>query len=220
MLVDTLAEAGATRIDMNMGCPFPPQVRKGLGAGMRAHPDVVGEVATAMKEYSDAIEFSVKIRLGIKDPMEALDLVDVLNSMPLRHVTIHPRTASQQYKGELLLDEMCVFTSKLRHPFVFNGEVATPSDIMRLSGSYNGVMVGRGLLARPSLFWEYRSGFEITHVEQEDCWLRLVKGTASVLEKRLCGSAQLRDKMKPYWEYAPANMDRRLVKKGRKQGMI
>lgn len=220
LLVDTLAEAGATRIDMNMGCPFPPQVRKGRGAGMLEHPDVVGEVAAAMKEYSDAIEFSVKIRLGINDPMEALELVDVLNSMPLRHVTIHPRTASQQYGGELLLDEMRAFTSKLRHPVVFNGEVSAPSDILALSGQYDGVMVGRGLLARPSLFWEYRSGVEITHEEQEDCWLRLVKGMASVLEKRLCGSVQLRDKMKPYWEYAPAAMDRKIVKKGRKQGMI
>ena len=39
MLVDALAEAGATRIDMNMGCPFSPHVRKGRGAGMVAHPD-------------------------------------------------------------------------------------------------------------------------------------------------------------------------------------
>ena len=40
MLVEALADAGARRIDMNMGCPFPPQVVKGRGAGMLAHPDM------------------------------------------------------------------------------------------------------------------------------------------------------------------------------------
>lgn len=220
LLVDTLAEAGARRIDMNMGCPFPPQVRKGRGVGMLAYPEMVAQVAAAMEEYSDSIEFSVKMRLGVRDPSEILALVDILNDMPLRHVAVHPRSASQQYKGELLLDDMSAFTSKSRHSVVFNGEVSTPSEIAALVSRYGGVMAGRGLLRRPSLFSEYRSGYEIPASEQEAGWLELLKATASVLEKRLCGSAQLRDKMKPYWEYAPESMDRRLVKKGRKQGLI
>ena len=215
-LVDTLAESGATRIDMNMGCPFPPQVRKGRGAGMLVHPDIVARIGDAMNGYVDDIEFSIKMRLGVKDASDALYLADILNDMPLRHVTVHPRTASQQYKGELLLDGMGAFISKLRHRIIFNGEGSTPADVSALSGVYDGVMVGRGLLMRPSLFAEYRNGCEITPAEQECCWLELINGTASLLEKRLCGAAQLRDKMKPYWEYAPATMDKKTVKKGRK----
>lgn len=220
MLVDTLAEAGASRIDMNMGCPFPPQVGKGRGAGMLVHPDTVAQIAGAMEEYSDSIGFSVKMRLGVKNPSDILDLVDILNDMPLRHVTVHPRTASQQYKGALLLDDIAVFRSRSRHPVIFNGEVTTPSEIAALALRYDGVMAGRGLLARPSLFSEYRSGCEISASEQEAGWLELLKGTAALLENRLCGTAQLRDKMKPYWEYTPENMDRKLVKRGRKQGIL
>lgn len=171
MLVDILAEAGAIRIDMNMGCPFPPQVHKGRGAGILSHPEAIGEIGEAMRAYSDSIEFSVKMRLGVKEASEALTLADVLNSMPLRHVAVHPRTASQQYKGELHLDALSEFTSRLRHPVIFNGEVSTPSDIEALRGKFDGVMVGRGLLRRPSLFAEYRSGRELAPAEVNEAWL-------------------------------------------------
>ncbi|MDE5812880.1 MAG: tRNA-dihydrouridine synthase family protein [Muribaculaceae bacterium] len=220
LLVDTLAEAGAKRIDMNMGCPFPPQVRKGRGAGMIEHPDIVADVARAMEEYAGSIEFSVKMRMGVKKPSDSLELVDILNAMPLRHITVHPRTASQQYKGDLLEDDMKSLTSRLGHPVIFNGEVTSVSDIEVLSEKYAGVMVGRGLLRRPSLFAEYHEGVEMTVAEQEANWLELIKETASVLEQRLCGETQLRDKLKPYWEYAPALMDRKTVKLGKKSGII
>ena len=220
MLVDALAEAGATRIDMNMGCPFPPQVRKGRGAGMLAHPDMVEEIAKAMEEYADSIDFSVKMRLGVNDASESLSLVDILNSMKLRHITVHPRTATQQYKGELQLDAMDGFASVLKHPVVFNGEVSSPSDIEKLTSRYDGVMVGRGLLRRPTLFAEYRSGGELTAEERNEAFLSLIGRTASVLEQRLCGATQLKDKMKPYWEYAPETLDRKTVKLGRKNGIL
>ena len=220
MLVDALAEAGATRIDMNMGCPFPPQVRKGRGAGMLAHPDMVEEIAKAMEGYADSIDFSVKMRLGVNDASESLSLVDILNSMKLRHITVHPRTATQQYKGELQLDAVDGFTSRLTHPVVFNGEVSSPSDIEKLTSRYDGVMVGRGLLRRPTLFAEYRSGGELTAEERNEAFLSLIGRTASVLEQRLCCATQLKDKMKPYWEYAPETLDRKTVKLGRKNGIL
>lgn len=220
MLVDALAEAGATRIDMNMGCPFPPQVRKGRGAGMLAHPDMVEEIAKAMEGYADSIDFSVKMRLGVNDASESLSLVDILNSMKLRHITVHPRTATQQYKGELQLDAMDGFASRLKHPVVFNGEVSSPSDIEKLTSRYDGVMVGRGLLRRPTLFAEYRSGGDLTAEERNEAFLSLIGHTASVLEQRLCGATQLKDKMKPYWEYAPETLDRKTVKLGRKNGIL
>ncbi len=219
MLVDTLAENGAMRIDMNMGCPFPPQVRKGRGAGMLMYPDRVAEVADAMAQFPE-IEFSVKMRLGVDDSGEALALVDILNSMPLRHVTVHPRTAKQQYKGELRLAEMEEFASKLSHPVVFNGEVSSPTDIEALAGRYDGVMAGRGLLARPSLFAEYRSGKEWSVEEREEAFLNVVRNTSCLLSERLCGEAQLRDKMKPYWEYVPESLDKKIVKIGKKKGVI
>ena len=187
---------------------------------MLARPDALEGIARAMEEYGDSIGFSVKMRLGVKAPSEALALSDILNSMNLRHVAVHPRTASQQYKGDLDLDALAGLTDRLRHPVIFNGEVSTPADIHALAQRYDGVMAGRGLLRRPTLFAEYREGIDMGTAERETLWMELIKGTASALGQRLCGEAQLRDKMKPYWEYAPVSMDRKTVKSGHKKGII
>lgn len=220
LLVDTLAEAGAQRIDMNLGCPFVPQVRKGRGAGMLSRGEILARIAEAMTPYAGTLKFSIKMRLGIDSTQDSLDLVDIINGMPLRHVTIHPRTAAQQYKGDLMLAEMADLTSRLRHPLIFNGGISTPSDIQSIAPTFAGVMVGRGLLARPSLFAEFRAGRELTPKEQEDTFLDLMKGTQTLLGQRLCGTAQLRDKLKPYWDYTPASLNRKTVKQGKKHGIL
>lgn len=215
-LVDTLVGCGARSIDMNMGCPFPPQVQRGRGAGLLVRRDVLEAVAEAMADYAGEVSFSVKMRLGINQTDEALQLAGVLNAMELRHVTVHPRTASQQYRGELHLAAADALAAALRHPVVFNGQVATPADIAALAGRFDGVMVGRGLLARPSLLAEYRSGREWSEADRHRAYLELVAETGRRLGERLCGDAQLRDKLKPYWEYAPPTLDRKLVKQGKK----
>lgn len=220
ILVESLCEVGAERIDMNMGCPFVPQVRKGRGAGLLCQRDRIAQVAKVMAPYADNLKFSVKMRLGIDDPEESLGVVDILNEMPLRHVTVHPRTAKQQYRGTLMLEEMETFASKLRHPVIFNGEISAPSQIEELTSKYAGVMVGRGLLSRPALFAEFHSGQELNPNEREEIFIKLLGKTSSLLESRLCGETQLRDKMKPYWEYAPATLDRRIVKEGKKKGLL
>ncbi|MDE6693530.1 MAG: tRNA-dihydrouridine synthase family protein [Muribaculaceae bacterium] len=220
LLVDTLAEAGASRIDMNLGCPFVPQIRKGRGAGLIGNADVMSRIADAMLSYAGSVEFSVKMRLGVSEPSEAWGLVDILNVMPLRHIAVHPRTAKQQYRGELLIEEMHEFTSRLRHPVVFNGEISTPRDILELKSVYSGVMAGRGLLARPSLFAEYISGEEWDAHRREEAFLSLLSSTSAILAERLCGHTQLSDKMKAYWEYVPAGLDKKLVKQGKKKGNV
>ncbi len=186
---------------------------------MIEHPDVIGRIAEEMVNYPD-VQFSVKMRLGVADPSEALALVDILNAMPLRHVAVHPRTAKQQYKGELHLKEMTEFSSSLRHPIIYNGEVSTLAEMETLSANYSGVMVGRGLLSRPSLFAEYRSGEEWTVEEREEAYLKLMRYVSSELENILCGRAQLRDKIKPYFEYVPSSLDKKIIKIGRKNGLI
>ena len=92
--------------------------------------------------------------------------------------------------------------------------------IDELSQRYDGVMVGRGLLGRPSLLGEYRLGKELPEKEREEAFMNLLRDVSSVLEQKLCGAAQLRDKLKPYWEYAPNSLDKKIVKQGKKFGKI
>lgn len=217
LLVETLLKAGAHRIDINMGCPFPPQVRKGRGAGALHMVPVLERI---MGEYAPQVRFSIKMRLGVESPAEAFEVVDILNAMPLRHITIHPRTAVQQYKGALLIPEIEQLCSKIRHPVIFNGDITTPAEIDKLRGKFAGAMVGRGLLSRPSLFAEYRTRLELSEADQAAACLRTIQETAALLAGRLCGHAHLRDKLLPYWQYAHAAVDKKIVKQGKKHGLV
>ncbi len=204
---------GHKRIDLNLGCPFPPQVRRGRGAGLLDHPEALAEIAAGMD--SD-IEWSVKMRLGTDSPDGWQKIIDILNGMPLRHIAVHPRTASQQYGGELHLDSFARLLAEARHPVIFNGDLRSPGDISRLAERFPtlaGVMAGRGLLARPSLFAEFRDGTELSPDARRHGLIRLHDEILQHYAATLCGDSQILMKIKPYWEYFGLEFERRDVKK-------
>lgn len=215
-LVDKIRASGHNAIDLNMGCPFVPQVRKGRGAGMLSRPDTIKEIGKIIEGMPE-ITFSLKMRLGIDSPTEWQSLADIINHTPLDHVTIHPRTASQQYSGELHTDEFGKFAKALIHPIIFNGDICTPAMIENLRERYpeiKGVMAGRGLLMRPSLFNEWVENREWSREERTEKLLRLHSAIFSHYRSTLTGGdAQILSKIKPKWEYFGADFERKAVKK-------
>lgn len=216
LLVKTLIDVGAERIDMNLGCPFPPQVKRGRGAGMLRRVEELKAVAELM-ESMEQVQWSAKMRLGVDMADEALVLTDVINQMRLRHVTVHPRTAGQQYSGTLHTDALSELVSALRHPVVFNGDITTPEQIDAvMARGFAGVMVGRGLLSRPSLYAEWRSGTEMPAEERVDAYFTMLAAMLRHFRTSLCGDSQIISKIRPYCEYAPAEADRKIIKQLRK----
>lgn len=213
-LVDAIALTGNKHIDLNAGCPFPPQVHKGRGAGLLSDPSRLEEIALAMTERSD-LHYSIKMRLGTDAPEQWRSCADIINSMPLTHVTIHPRTAREQYSGKIHYGEFEYALGIIRHPVIYNGEIATPHDIADLRARYpelGGVMAGRGLLRRPSLFIEYVSGEEWTELERCSQLIRLHEALSQYYSSILCGDTQILTKLKPFWEYFGLSFPRKLVK--------
>ncbi len=222
LLTDTLTRNGHSRINLNLGCPFPPQVRRGRGAGLLASPDRLREIAEAMHSRPDIL-FSVKMRLGIDDPAQWASVIDIINSMPLEFVCIHPRTASQLYRGELLLDNFAEILPAVTHPVIYNGDILTPADIDRLRATYPalaGVMIGRGLLTRPSLAAEWQEGIQWTDAKRRSMTLRLHNEILDLYSERLSGDTQILSKIKPFWEYLGDGFDRKAVKKIIKAGSM
>lgn len=214
-LVGAVAATGCSRIDLNAGCPFPPQVHKGRGAGLLGNPDAWVQIAEVMQSHP-AIQFSIKMRLGIDSPDQWRSLATTLVRMPLAHITIHPRTARQQYSGELHLDEIHRFISEAGHPVVFNGDIASPADIDALRArfpSLAGVMAGRGLLRRPSLYAEYALGEEWTPPRCRAGVLSLHREILSHYASTLCGDNQVLLKIKPLWDYIGTYFPRKELKR-------
>lgn len=203
LLVDTLSSAGANRIDLNCGCPFPPQVKKGRGAGVLLNPELMEQVADFVNERTD-ITFSLKMRLGVDSPDQWEGVYDSINRMSLYHVTVHPRIARQQYKGELDLEQFERLLGRSENPVVFNGDIRTPEDIHAVTGRFPslvGVMVGRGLCARPSLFTEYHCGHDWSNDDQLEHLLKFHSLLLEYYRDTLCGDTQVLQHIQSFWHY-------------------
>lgn len=217
-LVARIKEGGATRIDINMGCPFPLQTSKGRGAATIAREECREAVRHTVEENPD-VDFSVKMRLGYSDPEEWKELIPVLNGLTLRHITVHPRVARQQYGGELDMEQMSQLVKASEHPVVFSGEIKTPADAMKVMETLpdlGGIMLGRGLLGRPSLAAEIESGNEWDRKRRIEEMLGFHRVLMRHYEDSLCGDHQLLSKIKPFWEYAEEEIGRKAWKAIRK----
>ena len=219
-LVGVVEEKGYTRMDVNMGCPFPMQAKHGRGSGLLAHTDIIEEMAEAMAGKPH-IAFSVKLRLGWEDKDEWRAALRILNDAPLHQVTLHPRIGTQQYKGEVDMEAFGECYELCKHPLIYNGDVTTVAQIRELEAKYPkmaGVMIGRGLLARPSLAAEYASGKELP----EDARRRLLHDMHDRMkahyETTVNSEAQLHARLRLFWEYMEEELGRKLYKKLMKAG--
>lgn len=222
-LIKVVRDAGYNECDLNLGCPFVPQVRKGRGAGLILRPDILNEIASTMTHISD-MEFSLKMRLGVNAPDEWAGIANIINAMPLCHVTIHLRTAMQQYSGNLQIDEIPNFIKRIAHPIIFNGEIRHPKDIDNIRSKYPslaGVMLGRGLLMRPSMINEWHENRLWDRSERIAKLLLLHSKIYDYYATTLdSGDAQVLSKVKPMWEYFGADFDRKSIKRIIKAGSV
>ncbi len=226
---------GHRHVDLNLGCPFAMQTRAGRGAGLLPHRDmlqaIAGKVRQLQDEYSLSLGgervpeggdrgFSIKMRLGLESADECLALLPILNEMPLTHIVMHPRLGKQQYRGEVDLLACRRFMEGLAHPLVYNGDICSLEDAERVLAELpglSGLMIGRGLLARPTLAAELRSGQLLPDCEVRKAVLeihaRVLSDYAAMLEG---GEAQVLQKMLPFWEYQEPLFGHKAVKLIRK----
>lgn len=202
-LVNAVIATSHTHIDINMGCPFPPQSRKGRGSGLLVHPDAVSEIATAIDQYPQ-LTFSIKMRLGLDNSQQAIDLLPIFNQARLTHITMHPRIGTQQYKGTVDMQSFARFMAKCEKPVIYNGDITTPEQIDIIAEQYpnlHGIMIGRGLLARPSLALEYKQGITLGQEEQIERVLELHTLLYEHYNAVLQGDAQLLTKINTFWDH-------------------
>ena len=210
-LLELIAGEGYTRVDINMGCSFPLQMRKRHGAGLLPHPDLVADLMKEVAQHHE-FSFSVKMRLGCNSKDEWKELMTILNDAPLRHVTMHPRLGIEQYKKPVDVDAFGEFYAACKHPVIYNGDLGTLADIHRVEQQFpdlKGIMLGRGLLANPALGLEYHNGLQSDSKELAVLVRTMHDAMLRHLTPRLQGNTQFLSKLKPYWEYLLPDMPKR-----------
>jgi tRNA-dihydrouridine synthase len=221
-LVGIVEEKGYKRIDLNMGCPFPMQAKHGRGSGLLAHTDIVEEICKAIQAKPE-LEFSVKMRLGWENADEWRAVLPMLNDTPLTQITLHPRIGTQQYKGSVDMEAFREFYELCKHPLLYNGDVTTLAQITELEQNYPdlaGIMIGRGLLARPSLAAEYAAGAELPWEKRRIQLHELHDQLKAHYETTVNSDAQLHTRLRLFWEYMEEELGRKLYKKIMKAGNL
>ena len=221
-LINYLTELGYREIDVNMGCPFPLQTRHGRGAGILQQPESVKQITEIIRQRDD-LTFSIKMRLGLTDEGEGLSLLPLLNATPLKHITLHPRLGTQQYNGTADLDAFERFAEKTTHRLIYNGDLKTPADIHAIATrfpSLAGIMIGRGLLARPSLAQEVIEGTEWHRTKRIALVKKMHDHYHAHLSTIIPGEAQLLTKVRTFWEYMEEECGRKAWKKIMKAGSM
>ena len=223
-LCDALQEQSWRRIDLNMGCPFPMQVRAGSGSGLLQHPDRVEAICDEMLRRP-GVGFSIKMRLGQEGSGECISLLPIINDMPLVHVTLHPRLGQQQYKGEADREAFSHFYEVCKHPIVYNGDISSMEDaeaLLQRFPSLKGVMMGRGLLARPWMLSCRQNAGDPQHAQNDAFGRQLIADTPQKVMKEmhaivyrhdtetLCGDSQILARLHAFWEYL--DIDRKAKK--------
>lgn len=214
-ILSLFIEKGYEEADINLGCPFPLLAKRHNGSGILPYPEEVETLLSLIQKYPQ-ISFSIKMRLGWENSDECLKLVPIINDLPLRQVTMHPRLGKQQYKGEVDLKGFAAFQDACKHPIIYNGDINNLEDIQRIQDKFptlGGIMIGRGLLANPALAAEHRQGRIFEFDEMVEKLHSMHKSVYTQYAEQLQGGdAQLLNKMKTFWEYLLPNADKKLLK--------
>ena len=219
-LADAIQELGYGEMDLNMGCPAPMQTKLMRGSGILPHPTRVSALLKEMERRPE-VRFSAKMRLGLEEKEEWRELSDMLNSSCLKHLTIHPRIGKQMYKGEVDMDAFSEVYSSIHIPIIYNGDVTSMEQVSSLSERYpglHGIMMGRGLLARPTMAKECLMGEEMPHEERMSILMQMHEDMLGYCTRKYKVDSQILLHIHAFWEYQESQLERKTWKKIMKAG--
>lgn len=178
-----LADLRVSVIDLNFGCPKKRIMGKhACGAALLRDPHTVGLLVAATVRGAGGIPVTAKMRLG--PSIEARTAVDVARAAEANGaaaITVHGRTADENYGVPSRYDLIGEVVRAVRVPVIANGDVsdaASALHALEVSGAA-GVMVARECLTRPWVFREITAALRgqpippaPTLAEQRDALLR------------------------------------------------
>jgi tRNA-dihydrouridine synthase B len=149
-------EAGASFVDINLGCPVKKVVKKGCGAALMRDPAYLETFLTKIKRKIE-LPLTVKMRTGWShDELTIHECVRAANNSGCEWVAIHGRTRAQGYEGEADWDLIAEVKQRAKLPIIGNGDIRTVDQAQKFlnDSGVDAVMIGRGALRNPWIFKE------------------------------------------------------------------
>jgi nifR3 family TIM-barrel protein len=147
-------DAGADILDINFGCSVKKILKSNSGSALMKEPQLSRRILDAVRQAID-IPLTIKIRSGW-DPsgQQALEIGRIAENCGVDAVAVHPRTATQGFRGQADWSIIAAVKKSLAIPVIGNGDVAAPADALRMLAETgcDGVMVGRAAIGNPMIF--------------------------------------------------------------------
>lgn len=199
-------------IDINFGCPVPKIVKQGAGSGLMKDLKKSRAVIEAVLANTD-LPVSIKIRAKSGE-VDALQFLDNIADLPVAAVMIHGRTLSQGFAGQPDWNIVREARKRFSGIILANGGINSLAEAQQAlkESQSDGLGLARGVLGRPWLFQEIRTGkiknlkpkqiFKIALSQAES--VRTLKGKMGIIELRkhlvwymagLDGAAKLREQL-------------------------
>ncbi len=150
-------------IDLNSGCPVDKVVGKRMGSALLDDPQLIGKLVRKMKDNSNGIPVSIKVRLGKdKNHINIFDTVKAAMENGVDVIFIHARVRNEKYNVEPRWQWIKEVKEKFNVNIVGNGSVFTPQDAQEMikETGADSVLVARGALGNPFIFSRYNKLIE------------------------------------------------------------
>jgi tRNA-dihydrouridine synthase B len=147
-------EAGADILDINFGCSVRKILKSHSGSALMREPPLARQILESVRKAIQ-IPLTIKIRSGW-DPSgnQAVAIARLAEDCGVDAVAVHPRTATQGFRGEADWSIIAAVKQALAIPVIGNGDVTEPQDALRMVAETgcDGVMVGRAAIGNPFIF--------------------------------------------------------------------
>lgn len=148
-----VSEAGAQVVDVNLGCPMPKIVKKGVGAALLKDKELLYRVLSEMRKATPGL-FSAKIRAGFDDAGDVLQIARTVEAAGVDFISVHPRRRADFYAGVADWRIIKLLKQSLSIPVIGNGDLWYAADALRLQAETgcDALMIGRPVIRNPWIF--------------------------------------------------------------------
>lgn len=152
-LAQQCRDAGYRELNLNVGCPSGTVTAKGKGAGFLLDPDSLDRFLDQIFS-GPSLDISIKSRIGYSSPEEFPRILDIYNRYPIKELTLHPRTRTAFYNGDVDIAVFGYAVANSKAPLCYNGNLCTLRQIQEVGKAFpsvKAVMIGRGLIGDPGM---------------------------------------------------------------------
>jgi tRNA-dihydrouridine synthase B len=144
-------QEGFLGFNLNLGCPSPDLIKRGLGCALIKRTAKVQKMLDVIRKYGYSA--SLKLRLGMNGfEKENKVYLNLISGTDADFYIVHARHGKERDKNpsDFSVYKGCVETGKV---IIANGDVATKAQVDELKAiGVKGVMIGRAAVANPEIF--------------------------------------------------------------------